>query len=248
MEKKEPKESLTSTSSTRPHPSVIEYGYNSPPDPSINGYSGFLRWMYEDSWNLIQAILLYLSFDPEKIPTGKLEECKSLVTRPGLQKKFTEFTDLYRIALKHKNRGKIEDSMSPDRWINWFISLGNGMNEEFFKAYKATFPETSWEARSKHNGFVGNFERRIPSQCSSCTEKHAEIEKLKNEIGSLKKMESSKTQGKMASIIAALVKLYYGDEKVNTSELIADLERKGCPTDHETLNKYLKKGSVLLKE
>ena len=249
MKKDEPIKPLHMTTFPRP-PVSPSYGEHSPPEPTINGYNRFLRWMNEDSWTLTQAILLYLSIDPSKIPSGYIKNLQLLTTYPGVQEKANEFADLHRIALQNKKKGKIEDPMSPDRWIDWLISSGNEMNEQFFKAYKATFPDTTWEPKkisySYLHNYIQNFQRSSKYSCASCTEKDSEIQKLKNEIESLRKGENVVNRNKMLLVIAGLIRVYYrtSEDKVTsiTKEMISDLQTVGCNVTHETLKKYLDEG------
>ncbi len=267
MKEKEPKESsnLRDLTTSNPSKSVLptipgvigmsSYGW-SPPDPTIKGYGGFLLWMKEESWTSHQAILIYLSVDPGKIPPSYTKDLgrygharELLATFPGIIDKIRDFQNFHQLVQKDIQRGKVDESMSPDRWVEWFISLDFSINSLLFKAYKASYPNSSWEPRSQLNGYVANFERRIPSQCSSCTEKNAEIQKMKKEIETLKKSENAVNRNKMLQVIAGLLKANYqkGEKDINISEAIKDLHSVDCPVTDKTLKKYVEEGNELLR-
>ncbi len=265
MKKKEPKElsnfigpttgTTSNSKSFPPIPGVVGMSLSgwSPPDPTIEGYGGFLLWMREESWTSHQAILIYLSVDPGKIPPGYTKDLgrygharKLLATFPGIINKIRDFQNFHRLVQKDIQRGKVDESMSPDRWIEWFISLDFSINFLLFKAYKASYPNSSWEPRSQLNGYVANFERIIPAKCSSCIEKDAEIQRLKKEVGNLRKEGNG---SKMQKVLASLILVCYGEKtKEVTQDMINDLERVGCSIADDTLRKYFREGRESLEK
>lgn len=229
------------------------FGLSILPPPEVVGYTRFLGWMQEGSWTSIQAVLLSLSSDPGKIPPDYMKDLRLLASYPGVKKEtMNELSDLLKIVQRGIKAGKIEESMSPDRWIEWFIGLDLNIDALLFKAYKAVFPDSPFEPISRLGSAVGNFRRTTPPACSNCQTKDAEIQKLKNEIESLKKRKNAGNQNKMFEVIAGLIQANYsrGEQKVTaiTQKMIGDLETVGCKVTHETLKKYFDEGDASISK
>lgn len=131
----------------------------------IEDHLWYLLWVKRSEWNTLEAILLQMGFDPSIVaPTSLLRSFttssingQNWWVSKAIPKFVTDFSEtlgsesktflqLYSLAKVDLGTGKIQNSMSPEFWIRWFIEQGMSIDRDLWRATTSQYPDFAYEA------------------------------------------------------------------------------------------------------